>query len=171
MKSVRLRFKDFEFSANPGCVKVSVGRKIKSSALTDKKSTVESICLNPTVISGSGAFYGDGAQEKCVYLHRLFKEESPGWLYCPGAPPVKAYFSGLEYELDSSKDGAFYSFEFTQAQSTAEIFYDCGYTYAEEGENAFDIAGRSGISVSTLMKLNMPETVFGIRQGERIRIK
>lgn len=166
-----MKYKNYEFPANPCTVKVKSKREIKKTPLIDKSTAVEDICCEGAVISGSGEFYGDNAVEACMYLSRLFKQNGSGWLICPCAIAMLAYFTAFSYEVNSTKNSVSFCFEFTQDYDTAQYYADADCTFAQADENAFDIADRVGISVSRLMEINNFENAFAIKAGERVKIK
>lgn len=166
-----MKYKEYEFPANPCSVKVESKREINKTPLLDKGTAVEDICTQGVVISGSGELYGNNAAEECMYLSRLFKQNGAGWLICPCAAAMPAYFTAFSYEVSATKNSACFHFEFTQAYDTAQYYADTDYTFAQEGENVFDIASRAGISVSRLMELNTFENAFAVSAGERVKIK
>jgi hypothetical protein len=91
-----------------------------------------------------------------------------GWLFLPSGEAVYCYFTELALSQSSQKGAISYSAVFTEADTKRQEKKHFSFTYATEGENAFDIAYREGISVSELMRLNDFKTPFDIKSGDRV---
>ncbi|MDD6728277.1 MAG: LysM peptidoglycan-binding domain-containing protein [Eubacteriales bacterium] len=168
--NIKLKFGGFEFPSNPDEIKAELSSRVSHSPLINGLSVTEKTAEEPSVIKGKGVFYESDAEEYCTRLSHLMRKKASSWLFCPGIYPMKAYLSDFSYCLKST-GGISYSFTFTE---------DCGdtltersflFTEALEGENAFDVAGRCGVSVNDIMTLNDIATPFDITQGRRIKIR
>jgi hypothetical protein len=166
-----MKFKDFEFPSNPNTIEITSNRNVNINCVYGEKSVTENVSCNPTVISGSGSFFGDNADEYCTRLSRLLKIESSGWLYCPNAYPIKAFFSEFTYKVDSEKGCVQYNFTFIEDCSSKQEEKKFCYTISQKDENAFDIANREGVSVDDVMTLNDFKSPFDIKEGTTVKIR
>lgn len=166
-----MRYKDFVFESNPKLVCVNSSRNIREVSLIDSGSAVENISRNAAVISGEGAFYGEKANEHAAALEALQHSSDSGWLFLPDGGCYNAYFKELSVKKDAGKNCVFYSFSFVENCSRRKEEYDFEETYAQEGENMFDIAFRCKTAVETLMKLNNYKNPFAVSAGDRVVLK
>lgn len=166
-----MKYKDFEFPSNPTTLEISSKQNVSVTDVYGGKGVCENVSRLPTVIKGNGVLYGNKAQGHCAYLARLLNDSDSGWLHCPTAYPIKAFFADFVYKVDSEKSCITYSFSFIEDCGEAAEKIDFNYTYAVEGENGFDIAYREDVSVNDVMRLNDFETPFDIAAGERVRIR
>lgn len=167
---IKMKYGSFEFPSNPQIITAEFSSKIKHSYTLSKESVTEKIANEPSIISGNGIFFEDNAELYCQRLSEIMKDKSSHWLFCPGIYPVKAYLSKFTYQLDCKTGGASYTFQFTSDRSPDVTERKFFFTYADDNENAFDIANRCGISVDDIIRLNDLETPFDIRAGRRIKI-
>lgn len=171
MKNIKMKYKDFEFPTNPATLEISSKQNISVTDVYGSKGVAENVSAIPTVITGSGVFYGEKAHEHCTYLARLLKDSDSGWLHCPTAYPVKAFFADFVYKVNSEKSCISYSFRFIEDCNETKTEKKLYYTYVLDGENCFDIAYRENVSVNDIMRLNDLKTPFDIVQGERMKIR
>ncbi len=168
---MRLKYKNFEFPANPASIEFLSSSNCCSKPVFDENSAVENISVNPVKITGEGEFFADSAQEYCSYLQNLLKSKKSGWLFVPSAPPVKAYFTEFKFSKNTKRNSILYFFEFTEDCSGRKAERLFKYTYAEKNENAFEIANRCDVSVNEIMRLNDFKSPFDIPQGSRVAIR
>lgn len=171
MKTTKMKFKDFEFDVNPEKIKTEHSSNISQNPLFGSDSAVYNISRNASVISGEGSFWGEGAAEFSRELKRIREEPDAGWLFLPDGSCFNAFFSFLSITEEAKKDCVSYSFTFTENCNHRKSSYDFGFTYAESGENMFDVAYRSGVSIEKLMELNNFKTPFDIKEGDRVVLK
>lgn len=171
MKEFKMRFKDYIFPSNPQSIKITTQSKTAQSGIYGGQSTVQSVCVNPTIISGSGIFAGEGAQEECRRLSHMLKINTSGEFHCPNAQPIKAYLTEFSYSAAADRGALAYSFEFTEDCNGRREEIEFDYTLALDGENAFDIAARTGVTVDEVVELNSLKGPFDITAGERILLK
>jgi len=171
MKLIKMKYKNFEFPVNPFEIKLSSCTDVETGNTVSGRSISEALQHRPVVVSGRGELFGERASEWCAYLQRLIKDSSPGWLFTVCSAPVFAYFSEFVYSFDVKRNCISYSFKFVQADTKKEEKTAFGYTYALSGENAFDIAYRSGVSVNSIMCLNDFKTPFDIAKGDKVVLK
>ncbi|MGN0522376.1 MAG: hypothetical protein ACI4IQ_07045 [Eubacterium sp.] len=171
MKTIKMKFRDFEFPVNPSSIIVASQRNISTSCSTDGSSTVQNVSQNPVTVSGEGEFFGEEPEKYCTQLNHMLRTGVSGWLFVPYAEPVKAFLSEFSYSKSVKKSCISYKFKFIQADLDRKESADFGYTYAQSGENAFDIAYREGVSVSDIMRLNDFKTPFDISDGDKVMLK
>ncbi|MGN1202221.1 MAG: LysM peptidoglycan-binding domain-containing protein [Eubacterium sp.] len=165
---MKLKYKDFEFPVNPGSIEILSSTNCSSKEIYGGNSVCENVSVNPIAVTGSGEFYGDNCEEHCAALQNLLKSTSSGWLFLPSAPPVKAFFTEFKFSKNSKKNSISYSFRFTEDCSSKKTQKAFNYTVAAQNENAFEIAGRCGVSVNDIMSLNDLKSPFDISQGDKV---
>lgn len=168
MKDLKMQYKDFVFPINPNVIEIVSKRNVEISSIYGAKSVTQNISQSPLVVKGSGMFYGDNAQEYCTYLEALLRKSDSGVLHAPGLYPINAYFTGFTYRINAEKGAIEYDFEFTQVFNSREEEINIGYTFALDGETAFDIADRMNMSVDEIMTLNEFKNPFDISEGDRV---
>ena len=168
---MKMKYKDFEWSVNPFDVKVVSSTNLNISPVFGKKSVSENVSINPTVVEGKGVFYGENGRERCSFLQHLLKLTDSGWLFISGAPPIRAFFIRFSFTNNSEKNCFSYEFKFVEDCSEKREERILSFIYAEEGENAFDIAYRCGVSVDDIMKNNDIKTPFDIAEGQKVAIR
>ncbi|MCD7797421.1 MAG: hypothetical protein LUG95_07485 [Clostridiales bacterium] len=78
---IKMKFAEFEFPSNPQTISVKTCSKTQCHELYSSDSVVQKICDKPTVISGSGKFFGDNAKRNCLLLTRLMKSKNSALLF------------------------------------------------------------------------------------------
>ena len=101
-------------------------------------------------------------------LRRLLLPGQAHWLFAPGAEPMRAYLTRFDYTCTTARDGVQYSFTFTEDCDPAPRYAPYGSTRVRQGENAFDIAARTGVSVDTIVALNRLASPFDLTPGEKV---
>lgn len=165
-----MKYGGLEFPSNPETLKAEISSASVQYRIHGAGSIVKKISDKPCTVSGKGIFYSDNAKDFCARLARASKKSSSQWLLCPGVYPFKAYLDEFGYSLDCKSGGVSYYFKFTEDCGDVSAFKRLRFAIACEGENAFDIAHRCGVSVDDIMRLNELETPFDITAGRRIRI-
>ena len=171
MKDFKMRYKDFVFPQNPKHIEISSERDLQTESIYGEKSNVEDIAQKPIKVTGNGTIYGKEAQEVCSYLSYLLKQGTAGELHCPSLYPINAYFKKFVYSQNATKDGMDYSFSFVEVCSDKREKIELDYTVAQIGENAFDIAYRTGVSIDMIMEKNNFPTPFDIKTGDKVVLK
>ena len=171
MKTVKMSYKGFVFKANPTEIKTEFSRKTASRIIPFKHSGTGVICQSPAVIKGRGKFCGEGERAQAQSLYSVFKKEGAAYLFSPVFVPVKAHFTNLEFSVNSEKECIEYAFTFTQEENLQKGSFDFGYTLAAEGENLFDVAGRTHTPIEKIIDLNRFKNPFSVREGDRIWLK
>lgn len=170
MRLIKMKYKDFEFEKNPQSVEIAKTKKISRRAVFSKGDSVCEISGNAAVITAKGRLYGDDAQLIADELKRLHDKRGSGMLLLPCGSCYDAYFSSLELKSGAQEGYIDYSLEFIENENHRLPSVDFGFTYALEGENAFDIANRCSVAVESIMKNNDLKTPFDIKEGERLVI-
>lgn len=168
MKCITMSYKGFEFPVNVKSINASFSKKISSVPVPKKSARTQEICMNPTVISGSGCFFGESANEKAHMLITAFQGKGAAYLFSPVFSPIKAYFSDLKMTADSEKNCIEYTFTFTEEINLKKRRYDFGYTFALPNENLFDIANRCSVSFEDIVKANNFKDMFSVSQGDKV---
>lgn len=168
---IRMSYKDVEFLSNPEVINISLSANISEKPLLNSDSAVNNVSRNAVVISGSGCFWGKAALSAARELKSLQRSSSSGWLFLPDGSCYDAFFSSLTIKEEAQKDCVSYSFSFIENCNHTSAEYDFGFTYAEEGENMFDIAHRCSVKIEKLMQLNNFKTPFCINAGDRVVLK
>ena len=156
---MRMRFGSYTFLQNPAQLQV------ENRALQQEERLLSGgVCVTPagrraTVITGKGWWYGGRALEMAQVLRRLL---------LPGAEPMRAYLTRFDYTCTTARDGVQYSFTFTEDCDPAPRYAPYGSTRVRQGENAFDIAARTGVSVDTIVALNRLASPFDLTPGEKV---
>lgn len=167
----KMKYKSFTFPSNPSEIKILGNRNIRTEPLFGASACVSNVSADPTVIKGSGAFFGNEGGKHAHMLHNLLKEEDSGWLFAPCAIPVQAFFEAFTSEYNAAKNCVSYTFSFIEDCTPYKSQFDFGFTYARDGENAFDIAGRTGVSVDKIMESNSFVTPFDINKWDKVALK
>ena len=81
---------------------------------------------------------------------------------------MRAYLTRFDYTCTTARDGVQYSFTFTEDCDPAPRYAPYGGTRVRQGENAFDIAARTGVSVDTIVALNRLASPFDLTPGEKV---
>ena len=115
---------------------------LSSIPIPKGSARAQEICFNPTVISGSGRFTGENANEKAHLLMNAFQSGGAAYLFSPIFSPMRMYFSELNMSVDSQGECINYSFTFIEEANKKKRKYDFGYTFALPDENLFDVANR-----------------------------
>lgn len=171
MEFIDMSYKGFSFPVNPASIKTQMKKRTVKKDVMSFASKVKETGFEPAVISGSGSFSGDKAQESAHELMRIFKEEGSAYLFSPEFFPLKAFFTELQLKADASKRCIEYSFKFVEDSVNKKSRFDFRFTYAFEGENLFDISNRTGVPVEKLFKLNDYEDLFSVSQGDKVWLK
>lgn len=171
MQLMKMKYKDFEFQANPFSVEVAKSKNISEHPLFDIGSAVREISKNAAVIRVQGRFYGDTSQALAARLEILHDDKGSGWLFLPNGDCFNAYFKELNLKIEATENSVYYSAVFVENENHKSFNADFAYTIASDNENAFDIAERCGVSVESIMKNNDIKTPFDIKKGNKVVLK
>ena len=81
---------------------------------------------------------------------------------------MRAYLTRFDYTCATARDGVQYSFTFTEDCDPAPRYAPYGSTRVRQGENAFDIAARTGVSIDTIVALNRLASPFDLTPGGKV---
>lgn len=168
---IKMKFKDFEFPANPAVIKTELSENISEKPIFDNGSAVYNISHNAARICCIGSFWGDERSMFAQQLKMLHDSSTAGWLFLPDGSCWRAFLSELVFTDDAKKNCVSYSVSFIEENSSKADQYDFGFTYALENENMFDIAFRCGKSIEALMQLNDYENPFCVKNGDKVVLK
>ncbi len=168
---IKLKFKAFEFPANPALIKTELSENIHEEPVFGSSSAGCNISHNAARICCSGSFWGDDRRALAQQLRILRDSAAPGWLFLPDGSCFYAFLSELVLTDDAKKSCVSYTVSFIEENSGKSSLYDFGFTYAQENENMFDIAFRCKKPVEELMRLNAFENPFSVRCGDKVVLK
>ena len=168
---INMSYKGFVFGVNPKSVQLELSKSIETAQTPFKHTKTSEITKEPSVIKGSGVFTGEDAAQKAYELGVLFQSDGSAYLFSPVLPPLKAFFSRLKTSAASGEGSVEFEFEFTEDCTSKKRNAPFTYTYAAEGENLFDIANRTGVSVEKIAKINDFKDVFSITEGDKVWLK
>lgn len=168
---IKMKFKDFEFPANPSVIRTELSENICEIPIFDNGSAVYNVSHNAARICCTGSFWGDERSVFAQQLKILRDSGTAGWLFLPDSSCWFVFLSELVLTDDAKKNCVSYSVSFIEKNGNKSSEYDFGFTYAMENENMFDIAYRCGTSVEELMRLNDYENPFCVQNGEKVVLK
>lgn len=168
MTMTKMRYKNLEFNVNPCDVKVLLKKKLAKTDVMDSQQVCTEVGENAAVISGKGCFVGADAVRKAYELIRIYNKKGADFLFTPYASPMLAVFNKLEVSYSGDNRRVEYSFEFTEQGKRKGQKFDFGFTYAEKGENLFDIAHRTQTTVEKIVELNDFCGLFSVKEGDKV---
>lgn len=168
---MKMKFGEFIFPSNPCELEVALSANVSIKPIFGKSSKTDSISVNPLIVRGSGVFYGDEAENTCLYLQHMLRLREAYPLFLPSYSGFNAYLTEFTYKKNAGAEYASYSFVFTERCSDKAEKRSFCFTQAQEGENAFVIAARCNVSVNDIMRLNDFMTPFDIKAGERVMLR
>lgn len=171
MKSNKMMFKDYVFDKNPEKILVKTSKNITKTKIPDGVTVVRENSSNCAVVTGNGKIFGSDCIIKAYRLKTLHKRKGAGKLCIPNMDAFDAIFSELTYEYNSEKNYVSYSFRFDEVETEKKDNCFFTYTFANSGENAFDVSARTGISIDKIMMLNNFKSPFDIAEGDKVIIK
>lgn len=170
MLLAKMKYKDFEFPINPGEIEIKYSRKISEKSLIDSDTSVYNFCKNPSVISGSGKFFGKSANEYLNHLCYLNKNSESGWLFLPNGECFDAFFKDLYIKQNSKEESVFYSFVFIENCHHKSVNEKLDFTTVKKNENLFDVANRCGVLIEKIMENNDYKTPFDVKKGDEVKL-
>ncbi len=168
MKCIKMSYKGFEFPVNVKSINASFSKNISTLPIPKRSARAQEICFNPTVISGSGYFAGENANERAHMLMTAFQSRGAAYLFSPLFSPMKVFFSDLKLSADSAENRIEYSFTFVEEVNSKRRRYDFGYTFALPDENLYDIANRCGVKIEEIVGANECRDLFSVNEGDKI---
>lgn len=170
MKLIKMSYKGFVFYANPSSIKIQLSKHVSKRNIPFFYSKTQEICFKPAKITGNGCFTGNDAGKYADSLMRIFKSENSGYLFLPNSEPLLAYFELLDVSYDAEKNSVSYSFSFLEDCRNKKHSFNFGYTFALEGENLYDVANRTDVSIEKIVQCNDFRDLFSLEKGDRVRL-
>lgn len=163
-----MKYKGFELNINPKDFTICTKKKISESVVPYDNFASDEIGKFASRVTGSGVFYGNDAVQKAHELLRLFNKKGSDYLFLPSGDTLKCYFEKLEVKYSSSYDRVEYSFGFLEDIGNQKDSYSFGYTYANDRENLFDVANRTGVKIEKLVEANDFQSIYAVSKGDKI---
>lgn len=170
MNTIKLSYKGFTFDANPSSIKIGLSKTISTKKIPFSTAKTQEICFDATRINGSGVFTGSDSREFAHRLMHIFKSEGSAHLFLPGADVISVFFDSLDISYDADKNCVGYSFSFVEDCKGKKYNFDFGFTYANHGENLYDISNRTNVSVEKLFEYNSFKDLFSVNAGDKVRL-
>lgn len=170
-KFIKMRYKDFEFPQNPSQIKITRTKNISENPLFDVGSCVQEVSKNAAEITVAGKLPADESGVVLLRLKMLQEEKGSGSLFLPGGEYFDAFFEKFETVRNAAQNIVEYTAVFRENENHRKNRIDFGFTYAQKGENAFDIANRCAVAVEKIMQLNEFKSPFDIDEGSRVIIE
>lgn len=167
---MKLKYKNFEFIQNPQKITVKKSKSVGLKPLPGLGTEAQEICDDAAVIKIYGRFYGKDGDKAVKKLYALQAQKQAGALLLPGGDYFNAYFTSFETTRNAAENYISYEAQFTESQIGKNSSFVCKSTFAQNGENAFEIAARCGVSVEKIMKLNSFKTPFEVPAGAKVII-
>ncbi len=117
----KLKFKTFTWPINPETCQEAFLREPVYAKTADGTMAFAGMGAMKRVITGSGAFLGDGAYNVFRQLSDLFADPAMGTLTHPVWGERSVYFTELQASQTPKKDYVAYSFTFTEADEEGAI--------------------------------------------------
>lgn len=168
---MKMKFKSFEFPANPSVISAGITSNCHSTPQPNKNSVVENVSINPATVEGEGEFYGVDGLEACTRLQKMLREKTSGWLFAPCIVPIKAFLTDFKWQQSSKSKAYQYSFKFVEDCGKKSETEELSFVFASSGQNAFDIAYENGVSVDDIMTLNDLVTPFDIEENDKVVLR
>lgn len=166
-----MKYKSLEFPKNPSTLEIKASSLTAKLPIISKRSAVQNISEEPAYIKACGVLYSQEGEQWSASMKALVGDKKSGWLFTPGAPPMRAFLSSFTFKRNSRKNEIEYCAEFLEDCSEVKPYANIKYAYAKKGENAFDIAYRCGMSVDELEELNGYISPFDIKENDRMVIR
>ena len=168
MAMTKMQYKNFIFDINPSDIKLTLKKNLAKTNVMHSTQVCSEVGESVAVISGKGRFVGENAIKKAYELIRIYNKQGADFLFTPCCAHMLAVFNKLNISYSSDSKRVEYAFEFTQQGRRKAEKYDFGYTFANEGENLFDIAERTQISIEKIVELNDFCGVFSVKEGDKV---
>lgn len=155
----KMRFKEFVWPNNPETCQLRLQRKVASHKYPGGGYTLEDLGQEQRVLTGSGAFYGEGAYRTMEALTEVFSQTGAGALYHPVIRFRQAVFTELELTQEPRADFVAYRFTFRedgtgQTSDSAQSAWEGAVYTARGGETLWDVAASYGVTAEALLEKN-----------------
>lgn len=168
---MKMEFGDFVFPSNPSKLEIVLSSNINSNPVMGENSKTENVSVNPVIVKGSGDFYAAEGGNYCTYLQHLLRTKKSSPLLVPSGLGINAFLTEFSYGKNKDRGSYSYSFVFTEDCGRKKEIREFCRTAAKDGENAFDITKRCGVSLNDIMRLNDIKTPFDIKSGDTVVIR
>ena len=190
-----MRYKDYVWPHNPERYSITYRRRVAVQEVPYGYYTMQNLGQSCRVMTGSGAFVGEGAYEEFKRLATVYYTGGEGILVHPCWQSAHVYFVGLSLEQVPRPDYVAYTFEFWESydgydavlQTVTGVRGDTGgsggtqpgdtaqsaavYHTVRQGESLWAIAQSRGTTVARLLELNSgiknPNLIF---VGQKVRV-
>ena len=167
-----MRYKDYVWPHNPERYRITYRRRVAVQEVPYGYYTMQNLGQSCRVMTGSGAFVGEGAYEEFKRLATVYYTGGEGILVHPCWQSAHVYFVGLSLEQEPRPDYVAYTFEFWEC-------YD-GYDTALETVSA--AAGSTGtdgtagdgsgkIDGAVYHTVRQGETLWGIARSRNMTLE
>ena len=163
------QFAGFTFK-NPEEFKTENSKNINEVQLINGKSKTEAGATLPQSATVKGYFFGSNAVSSVNTLKALQKSGAPAWLYLPNGTAIFAHLKTVTATFSATRNAYYYELTFIEAVGNKNARRKLLTTTAEEGENMFHIAKRTGVQIEKLMKINNLKTPFDVSAGDEVRL-
>ncbi len=164
-----MRYKNYVWPHNPETYRITYERAAAVHKVPFGRYFLQDLGMGCRIITGEGAFYGEGAYDEFKKLATVFYDDGPGDLYHPVWMSTKALFTRLSLAQEPRQDYVRYTFEFREevyfytdkpqltapaASAAAAGVSDAAYVTVVRGDTLWAIAVRNGLSLQQLLALN-----------------
>lgn len=174
MKLTPMSYRDYIWPHNPETIRVARAKSIRSYSVPDGGDVLQSMGNGGRVVTGGGAFTGEGCMEEFARLTAAFSEAGVGTLRVPGFDPFEAVFSSFSMKGAAQPDCVQYEFEFREDGSAPREQTDAAWPKSyvcKGGETLWSIANRFGTDLEALRALNPSvEWPNGLEAGIEVRV-
>lgn len=174
MKFAPMSYRDYVWPHNPETVRVARAKSIRAYSVPNAGDVLQDLGGGGRMVTGGGAFTGEGCMEEFARLSAVFSEEGGGTLRIPGFAPFQAVFSSFSMKGAAQPDCVQYEFEFREdgsasgeeAAVSGPRSYACG-----GGETLWSVANRFGTDADTLRLLNPSiEWPNALEEGTEVKL-
>lgn len=174
MNLAPMSYRDYVWPHNPETIRVAREKSIRAYSIPNAGDVLQNLGGGGRVVTGGGAFTGDGCMEEFARLTAAFSEEGGGTLRVPGFEPFEAVFSSFSMKGAAQPDCVQYEFEFRESGSFAggePAAADPRSYVCAGGETLWGVANRFGTDVETLRSLNPAvEWPNALEAGTEVRV-
>lgn len=171
MNMTKMGYKGMTFDVNPTTIKTDFSKKIAIKTIPFGFGKSAEICKMPVKITGSGMFCGSDAGQKAHRLMQVYEKSGSSYLFMPKLAPLKAFFTDLSLRVGADSESIEYTFSFTEDCTEKRSDYPFGYTYAQRGENLYDIANRCELAADAVFRANDYMDMFSVNEGDKVWLR
>ncbi|MBQ7522846.1 MAG: LysM peptidoglycan-binding domain-containing protein [Clostridia bacterium] len=169
MKHGSMRFNGITLHHNPDTLLITDSNSVEKELTLNLFPSVSLTNNNPTVIKGSGVFYGENAFEQYLILKKACNCCEIGVLSLSGIYPFYALLYQLELECTPVDDIVKYRFFFIEVPKNHENSTLPYYYTVKENQDLWDISYLFSIPIEKLLVLNPQiRSLNSVQTGDRI---